>query len=68
MENYRVQIDKDNNWFSMDSKIIEFQNETVRIINLRSIRGFIGEKFDLSDDQLKIIIHDYLRFSNNVNY
>ena len=66
MENYRVQIDKDN-WFSVDSRIIEFQNETVRIINLRSIRGFIGENFDLSsDDQLKKIIHDYLTYSNNV--
>ena len=66
MENYRVQIDNDN-WFSVDSKIIESGTEVVRIINLRSIKGFIGgESFNLSDIQLKKIIMDYLRFSNNV--
>ena len=65
MENYRVQIDKDN-WFSVDSKIIEFQNETVRVVNLRSINGFIGENFNLSDPKLKEIIRDYLRMINNV--
>lgn len=65
MENYRVQIDKDN-WFSVDSKIIESGEEVIRIINLRSIKGYISESFDLSDDQLKKIIMDYLTYSNNV--
>ena len=66
MENYRVQIDNDN-WFSVDSKIIESGTEVVRIINLRSIKGFIGgESFDLSDNQLKKLIMDYLTYSNNV--
>ena len=66
MENYRVQIDNDN-WFSVDSKIIESGTEVVRIINLRSIKGFIGgESFDLSDSKLKEIIHQYLKLSSNV--
>lgn len=65
METYTVHIDN-NNWFSVDSKVIEFEKQSVRLVNLRSIKGFIGEKFDLSDDKLKKIIHDYLRFSNNV--
>lgn len=66
MENYRVQIDNDN-WFSVDSKIIESGTEVVRIINLRSIKGFIGgESFDLKDTQLKKLIMDYLTYSNNV--
>ena len=38
----------------------------VRIVNSRSIKGFIGEKFDLNDSKLKDIIMKYLRFSNNV--
>lgn len=33
---------------------------------MRSIKGFIGESFDLSDIQLKKIIMDYLRYANNV--
>ena len=65
MENYRVQIDNDN-WFSVDSIIFESGTEVVRIINLRSIKGFIGESFDLSDIQLKKIIMDYLRYASNV--
>ena len=66
MENYRVQIDNDN-WFSVDSKIIESGTEVVRIINLRSIKGFIGgESFNLSDERLKKIIMDYLRYASNV--
>ena len=65
MENYRVQIDKDN-YFSVDSKIIESGKEVVRIVNLRSINGFIGESFDLSDSKLKELIHQYLIYSNNV--
>ena len=65
MQNYIVQINKDN-YFSVDSKIIELDKEMVRIVNLRSIKGFIGEKFDLSDPKLTDIIKSYLRFSNNV--
>lgn len=65
MQNYRVQIDNDN-YFTVDSKVIEFKKESIRIVNLRSIKGFIGEKFDLSDDKLKKIIMNYLRFSNNI--
>ena len=65
MQKYTVQINKDN-YFSVDSKIIEFRGEIVRIVNLRSVSGIIGEKFDISDESLKKIIHDYLRFSNNV--
>ena len=65
MQKYTVHLDK-NNYFSVDSKIIEFKEETVRIVNLRSISGFIGENFNLSDIKLKDIIHKYLRFSNNV--
>ena len=65
MQNYRVQIDK-NNYFTVDSKVIAFEKESIRIVNLRSIKGFIGESFDLSDPKLKDIIHKYLRFSDNV--
>ena len=65
MQKYTVHLDK-NNYFSVDSKIIEFKEETVRIVNLRSINGFIGENFNLSDAKLKDIIMKYLRFSNNV--
>lgn len=65
MEKYTVHIDN-NNWFSVDSKVIEFEKQTIRLVNLRSIKGYIGETFDLSDIQLKKIIYDYLRFSNNV--
>ena len=65
MQKYTVHLDK-NNWFSVDSKIIELKEETVRIMNLRSINGFIGEKFDLSDDKLKELIMHYLIYSNNV--
>ena len=65
MQNYRVQIDK-NNYFTVDSKVIKFEKESIRIVNLRSIKGFIGESFDLSDPKLKDIIHKYLRFSDNV--
>ena len=65
MQNYRVQIDNDN-YFSVDSKVIEFEKESIRIVNLRSIKGFIGKNFDLSDPKLKDIIQKYLRFSNNV--
>lgn len=65
MQNYRVQIDS-NNYFTVDSKVIEFEKESIRIVNLRSIKGFIGESFDLSDPKLKDIIHKYLKFSNNV--
>ena len=65
MQKYTVHLDK-NNYFSVDSKIIEFKEETVRIVNLRSINGFIGENFNLSDTKLKDIIMKYLRFSNNV--
>lgn len=65
MDTYTVHIDN-NNWFSVDSKVIEFEKQTVRLVNLRSIKGFIGESFDLSDIRLKKIIHDYLRYANNV--
>lgn len=65
MQKYTVQINKDN-YFSVDSKIIESGGEIVRIVNLRSISGVIGEKFDLSDPKLKEIIHHYLVHSNNI--
>ena len=65
MEKYTVQINKDN-YFTVDSKIIESRGQIVRVVNLRSINGFIGEKFDLSDNKLKEIIHQYLKHSNNV--
>lgn len=62
---YTVQINKDN-YFSVDSKIVELDKGIVRIVNLRSIKGFIGNKFDLSDLKLKEIIMHYLVHSNNV--
>lgn len=65
MQKYTVQINKDN-YFSVDSKIIEFRGEIVRIVNLRSVSGIIGEKFDISDSKLKEIIRHYLIYSNNV--
>ena len=65
MEKYTVQINKDN-YFTVDSKIIESRGQIVRVVNLRSINGFIGEKFDLSDSKLKEIIHLYLHYINNV--
>lgn len=65
MEKYTVQINKDN-YFTVDSKIIESRGQIVRVVNLRSINGFIGEKFDLSDRKLKEIIMHYLIYSNNV--
>lgn len=65
MEKYRVQIDKDN-YFSVDSKIIEYKNEVIRIINLRSINGFIGEEFNLNDPKLVEIIRQYLKAASNV--
>ena len=65
MQNYRVQIDIDN-YFTVDSKVIEFEKESIRIVNLRSIKGFIGQSFDLSDPKLKDIIHKYHRWSDNV--
>ena len=65
MQKYTVYLDK-NNYFSVDSRIIELDKEVVRIVNLRSIKGFIGESFDLNDSKLKDIIMKYLRFSNNV--
>lgn len=42
MDTYTVHIDN-NNWFSVDSKVIEFEKQTVRLVNLRSIKGYIGE-------------------------
>ena len=65
MQKYTVHLDKIN-YFSIDSKIIELEKETVRIVNLRSISGFIGEKFDLSDSKLIELIKHYLVFSNNI--
>ena len=65
METYTVHIDN-NNWFSVDSKVIEFEKQTVRLVNLRSIKGFIGESFDLSDNKLKELIKRYLIYSSNV--
>ena len=65
METYTVHIDN-NNWFSVDSKVIEFKKETVRIVNLRSIKGFISEEFNLSDLKLVEIIKHYLKSSCNV--
>ena len=65
MEKYTVQINKDN-YFTVDSKIIESKGQIVRVVNLRSINGFIGEKFDLSDNKLKEIIYNYLRSLNNI--
>lgn len=65
METYTVHIDN-NNWFSVDSKVIEFEKQTIRLVNLRSIKGFIGESFDLSDNKLKELIKRYLIYSNNV--
>ena len=65
METYTVQLNKEN-YFSVQSKLIEFGDETVRLVNLRSINGIIGEKFDLTDPKLQKIIMDYLRFSNNI--
>ena len=51
MEKYTVQINKDN-YFTVDSKVIESRGQIVRVVNLRSISGVIGEKFDLSDRKL----------------
>ena len=65
METYTVQLNKEN-YFSVQSKLIEFGDETVRLVNLRSINGVIGEKFDLSDPKLQEIIMKYLRRSNNI--
>ena len=65
MEKYTVQINKDN-YFTVDSKIIESRGQIVRVVNLRSISGVIGEKFNLSDRKLKEIIHLYLHYINNV--
>ena len=65
MENYTVQLNKEN-YFSVQSKLIEFGDETIRLVNLRSINGIIGEKFDLSDQKLQKIVHDYLKRSNNI--
>ena len=65
MDTYTVHIDN-NNWFSVDSKVIEFEKQTVRLVNLRSIKGFIGESFDLSDNKLKELIKRYLIYSSNV--
>lgn len=65
MEIYTVHIDN-NNWFSVDSKVIESGEEIIRIVNLRSIQGFIGEKFNLSDSKLVEIIKHYLKSSSNV--
>ena len=42
MEKYTIQINKDN-YFTVDSKIIESKGQIVRVVNLRSINGFIGE-------------------------
>lgn len=65
MEKYTVQINKDN-YFTVDSKIIESRGQIVRVVNLRSISGVIGEKFDLSDSKLFDIIRNYLRLLNNI--
>ena len=65
MENYTVQLNKEN-YFSVQSKLIEFGDETIRLVDLRSTNGYIGEKFNISDPKLQKIIHDYLRISNNI--
>ena len=67
MEKYTVQINKDN-YFTVDSKIMESRGQIVRVVNLRSISGVIGEKFNLSDRKLKEIIHLYLHYINNLEY
>lgn len=56
------------NYFNIYSRLIEFGDETVRLVNLRSINGVIGEKFDLSDQKLQKIIMNYLTYSNNIEY
>ena len=54
------------NYFNIYSKLVEFGDETMRLVNLRSISGIIGEKFDLSDQKLQKIVHKYLTYSNNI--
>lgn len=65
MEIYTVHIDN-NNWFSVDSKVIESGEEIIRIVNLRSIQGFIGESFNLKDSRLFDLIRNYLIIGSNV--
>ena len=54
------------NYFNIYSKLVEFRDEIVRLVNLRSINGVIGEKFDISDPKLQKIVHKYLTYSNNI--
>lgn len=62
MELYRVNIDYDN-YFEVESILL--QNK--RIINIRSIRGRIGdEEFDGKDTHLKRLLHHYIPSPDNV--
>ena len=49
MESYRVNIDS-NNYFEVNSLEIR---PGIRIVDIRSVHGFIGEPFDIKDEVLK---------------
>lgn len=63
---YRVQIDK-TNYFELDGFILRLHDKEIRIFNLRSIRGHIGDEFTRKGDgKLQDIIKRHLTHVDNV--